>query len=91
MTKREARQIAHDYVKAMEGCAGFELVLLDEHTMERDFGWVFFYDSKRHHETGDVSDAIAGNAPIVVTRVDGAVHVTGTAHPVEYYLKKFSK
>jgi hypothetical protein len=58
-------------------------------TIERAFGWVFFYDSKRHVETGDFRDALAGNAPIVVTKSDGQVHVTGTAFPIEHYLKKF--
>jgi len=64
------------------------MVLLENRTLERAFGWVFFYDSKRHAETGSIRDAIAGNAPIVVTK-DGQVHKTGTAHPVEYYLRKF--
>jgi hypothetical protein len=58
-------------VKAQEAGAGFELVLLDESTMERDFGWVFFYDSKSHAETGEIGYAVAGNAPIVVTRAEG--------------------
>jgi len=62
MTKSEARQIAQDYVKAMEAGAGLEFVLLDEQTIEREFGWVFFYDSKQHQATGDFRDVIAGNA-----------------------------
>lgn len=91
ITKSEARQIALAYVKAMEQSAGFELVLLDQETTERNFGWVFFYDSKRHNETGNFSDAIAGNAPFVVTRTEGRVHVTGTAYPLEHYLRKFDQ
>jgi hypothetical protein len=87
----DARQIALSYVKAHERGYGAELVLLDRYTIERSFGWVFFYDSKRHDETGDFRDAVAGNAPIVVTREDGRVHVTGTALPVEHYLEKFNR
>lgn len=63
----------------------------DQETIERSFGWVFSYDSKRHDETRDIRDAIAGNAPIVVTKADGRIHVTGTADPVEHYLEKFSR
>ena len=29
-----------------------EWMILDEHTIERDWGWVFGYDSRRHQETG---------------------------------------
>jgi len=88
MTKDDAEQIAIRYIKAQAKQLGPELVILLDQTIERSFGWVFFYDSKRHHETGNVRDAIAGNAPIVVTR-DGKVHETGTALPLDAYLAKF--
>jgi hypothetical protein len=89
LTKTEARQQALSYLRSQEAAAGFELVLLDDYTLERAFGWVFFYDSKCHVETGDFRNAVAGNAPIVVTKTDGQVHVTGTAFPIEHYLQKF--
>jgi len=89
LTKTEARQKALSYLRSREAVAGFELVLLDDWTLERAFGWVFFYDSKRHVETGDFRDAIVGNAPIVITKIDGQVHETGTAFPIEHYLSKF--
>jgi Immunity protein 35 len=76
-------------VKAEEAKAGLELVLVDQETIERDFGWVFFYDSKKRLETGNLRAAILGNAPIVVTKIDGKIHETGTAHPPEYYLSRF--
>jgi hypothetical protein len=91
MTKSDARKLALSYVKDQEQGSGLELVLLDDFTLEQNFGWVFFYDSKRHNETASIRDAVAGNAPIVVTRVDGRVHVTGTALPLEHYLEKFNK
>jgi hypothetical protein len=28
-----------------------EFVVLDNHTIEKPWGWVFFYSSRRHHET----------------------------------------
>jgi hypothetical protein len=90
MTRSEARQIALDYVKDQQAKSGIELSLLDEHTIERDFGWVFFYGSKKFVETGDIQYLIAGNAPIVITRTDGRIHETGTAYPIEHYLRKFS-
>jgi hypothetical protein len=91
MTRNDAEQIARDFIRTFERGADCELVLLDHRTIERDFGWVFFWDSKRHQETRDISDAPAGNAPVVVTRKDGRVHLTGTARPLEHYLRDFSK
>ena len=87
ISKDQAEKIALQYVKAKEAEIGCELMLIEASTMERNFGWVFFYDSKNRIETGDFRYAIAGNAPIVITRSDGAIHETGTALPLESYLE----
>lgn len=89
MTRSDARAVAEKYLQAKQPTEGIELVILEAETLERAFGWVFFYDSKRHIETGSFRDAIAGNAPLVVTKADGRVHETGTAHPLEHYLEEF--
>jgi hypothetical protein len=57
------------------------VLLLVEETIERNFGWVFFYDSKRHIETGDIRHTLAGNAPIVVTKTDGRIYSKTTLRP----------
>jgi len=67
------------------------LVLIEDATIEEDFGWVFFYQSQRYLESGDVSDMLAGNAPIIVSRVDGSLHETGTAHSLEFYVENFKR
>jgi hypothetical protein len=64
-----------------------EWVVLEDCTIERDSGWVFFYDSRLFRETGDSCYIIAGNSPFFVRRADGAVFVTGTAHPIEVYIQ----
>lgn len=83
----QARSIALDRIKMLEALTDCELILLDAMTIERSFGWVFFYGSKAYVESGQPSDALAGNAPFVLMRADGAVRETGTAMPLEYYLK----
>ncbi|GAM96812.1 hypothetical protein U91I_00433 [alpha proteobacterium U9-1i] len=89
MNEAQARKVASEFVELKSQEAGIELVLLDDETMERGFGWVFFFDSKRHTETQNFEDSVVGNAPFVVMRADGSVRVTGTAHPIEYYLTAF--
>lgn len=89
MTRDEATALAWTYVRSREAETGCDLVLLDSRTIEKSFGWVFFYDSKEHAENGDFRYALAGNAPVVVTRADGVIHETGTALPLEKYLERF--
>jgi hypothetical protein len=54
-----------------------------------EVGWVFFYDSRMHQETGDDRYLIAGNAPILVDRESGDVEITGTAKPIEHYVGEY--
>ena len=63
------------------------VVKVDEH----DFGWLYFYDSSRHLESGDVRDALVGNAPLIVDRADGKLYVTGTAHPIDHYVEEYRR
>lgn len=66
-----------------------ELMIFDARTIERDWGWVFFWGSRRYHETGDPTYAFGGNAPCIVRRSDGGVLFTGTALPTEDYIEEF--
>ena len=63
--------------------------ILESATLEKEWGWVFFYDSVDHIRTGDDKDAIAGNAPFIVNRNSGELVVTGTAWPIEKYIEDY--
>lgn len=64
---------------------------MPEHTIERDYGWVFFYQSVAFVRTGDFGDLLLGNAPFVVRKADGRVIVLGTAHSTDWYLKEYER
>ncbi len=68
---------------------GDELVLLEDDTLEREWGWVFFFGSRRWRETGDPAYQSRGEGPLIVNRHDGSVHATGTRHPGEYYVTRY--
>ncbi len=79
-----AERIAEQYLVGCSADAGLKLVLLRERALERDFGWVFYYEPE------EKSVAVAGNAPFIVDRNDGSIHVTGTALPTEIYLGNYA-
>ena len=58
-------------------------------TIEEDFGWVYVYNAREFVETGNFLHALAGNAPFIVSRVDGGLYSTGTARPIEHYIEEF--
>jgi len=89
ITSEEAGLIANRYLDDLQKEIG-DLLLLTK-IQEESFGWVFFYQAKEYMETGALSSMLAGNAPFIVNRRDGAVHVLGTVHPVDVYLKEYAQ
>jgi hypothetical protein len=71
--------------------AGHTQKLVVARVEEHDFGWLYFYDSSAHVETGRPSDAVIGNAPLIVDKADGKLYITGTAHPIEHYLDEYRR
>lgn len=88
LTKEQARKKIQDRIDSFDLPAQkeLELIILDDCTIEKEWGWIFFYSSKKWVETNDVQYAIAGNAPYIVNRFDGSIHETGTARSIEYYI-----
>jgi hypothetical protein len=89
--KAKARKLVAYNLQATNERHGLDLIVVDEQTIEDDFGWVFFYSSKQYIETGDFRFAIAGNAPFIVDRRDGSLHPTGTAEPIETFIDCYKK
>jgi hypothetical protein len=89
ITKSDARAIVEAALS--EQVTDIELVIIDDSTMEYEWGWVFFYQSKRYLETGDDGEQLAGNAPFIVNRTSGELVETGTALPVEHYVREYEK
>lgn len=63
--------------------------IIDRETIEKDYYWVFFYNTKKFLETNNLSYALAGNAPIIVNKATGAFYETGTAQPIEFYMREY--
>lgn len=67
------------------------LVVQEEKTVERAFGWVFFYTTRKFLETGDKKYIMPGNAPLVVMKADGSTHHLGTSLPPSVGMEQFEK
>lgn len=91
MTRQEAQARAEAYLQQLQRGRSYELVIVDKRTREEDFGWIFFYNTKQFVETGDMQWALGGNAPLIVDRELGEIHVTGTAHPLDHYIREFRR
>ncbi|TNF80351.1 hypothetical protein FGE05_21530 [Pseudomonas sp. ICMP22404] len=68
-----------------------EIPLQITHEGEFSEGWYFCYQSKEFLETGELSAQLAGNAPFLIDKNSGELHVLGTAKPLESYLEDYIK
>ena len=94
----ESLSIVNLYLKELEGKIELsskrlkiELMLIESATMEKTYGWIFFYNSRQYIEEGNMSLALAGNTPLIVERRSGKLTVTGTARSIEYYSDLYEK
>jgi len=80
ISRDEAVAIAQGHIDRPSHAGALELVVTQ--VEERSASWVVYYDSRKHVESGDFLDAIAGNGPVVVAKSTGRVAVAGTAAPL---------
>ena len=95
----ESLSIVNLYLKELEGKielsskrSKIELMLIESATMEKTYGWIFFYCARKLIETGDFMEyGLVGNAPILVDKHKHKIIPTGTAHAPEYYAELYEK
>jgi len=87
LVREEAQRLVE--ARLASDAQGEDLAVIESSTMERPFGWVFFYNTREYLQTGNASAALAGNSPYIVNRFTGALVPVGSAHPVEFYLAAY--
>lgn len=91
ITESEAKKIALAHITDLEaGSPDFPKLTLTSFK-DYEFGWVFCYQSEVYLQTGNVSYALAGNAPVIIDQTDGSTHTTGTTMPIEYYIEEYTR
>lgn len=66
-------------------------VVVENSTIEKPFGWVFFYNSKRFVETGESRYRLAGNGPVIVNKHTGSVEFFGAAKPPLEFVAEYEQ
>jgi Immunity protein 35 len=88
MLLKEARKKALEFVNRNYEVIDDELVIVDEETIEKDYGWYFFSASRKFLKTENISDMALGNGPILVAK-DGKITQFGTAYSIEHYVREY--
>ncbi len=66
-------------------------VILDEHTKETEFGWVFYYQSYDFIYRGIEGKMLIGNGPIMIDKDFDLVFRAGTRCHIDEYVSAYMK
>ena len=82
ISQTEARAIAERFLLEHGENVTGGVAIIEQKTLDRPYGWIFFYNSKQYLENGNPLEALGGNGPLVVARSDGRVTaLSGAAEP----------
>ncbi len=84
-----ALELAESYLRPEMCPHNDDLPLVITETLDKPWGWVFFYTTQLFVETKDFSAALAGNGPFIIERKSGRILDTGTAWPIDFYLANY--
>jgi hypothetical protein len=90
LTKEEALELVSAKLRKMSSLED-PFVVVDADTIERPFGWVFFYNSKKFLETGTFSYRLAGNGPVIVNKHDGTIEFFGAFKPPTEFISEYER
>ena len=89
ITKQKALEIAKKAVAKFK--PGTEFVIHEDRTLEREFGWVFFYSPKAYLQTRNPRNLVPGAGPLVVERLGGGTQYLSTSVPPEQAVTEFER
>lgn len=88
LEKSDAMELVSKRLKEMAP-PNIQLVVIDEKTIERPFGWIFFYNSKKYVETGSIIHRLGGNGPVFVNKSTASIEFFGSTPPFEEVLANY--
>jgi Immunity protein 35 len=90
ITKSEAFELVSERLRQM-GAPDNPFAVVEKSTIERPFGWVFFYNSQKYIETGVFRYRLAGNGPIIVNKNTQEIELCGANKPVQELIDDYER
>jgi hypothetical protein len=88
-TLKAARRVAIEALGQLRPPMDFKLH--DKETIEKSYGWIFFYSPKGKGDSHAYGLKAIGAGPLVVERVDGVWQFLGSTVPPEVAIKNYEK
>lgn len=91
ITNQEAKQLAEIELNERSISSDDSLIILDEHTIEKEYAWIFFYQSKKYKETKDIRFLVGGNGPLFISKTNGQVASFRTGLSIDEMIDQYEE
>lgn len=91
ITREEAKRRVTEYVNFDFKRQDDELIIVDEETITKDYGWVFFAVNKKYLGTQNFSDMVIGRGPVLFEKQSETIIPFGTVLSAEQYLEQYER
>jgi hypothetical protein len=89
--RAKAETIAQEHLAEIFPHSVEEVGIDHRETIEKEYGWIFFYNTKQFLETGNMMHSLGGNAPLLVEREGGALVELPTYQPLDDSLREYEE
>lgn len=92
----DAKKMAIDYVNShqlpeSEQLDGNKMILVEDKTIEKDYGWYFFSSASKWLETGKFRYAVAGGAPFLIRKDTGELITFLSSYSIDEIIETYEK
>lgn len=93
LSKETAKKLAIEFMNSssLDDADDNELIIVDKATIEKPYGWIFSYNSKKFLESGDFTYSLLGNGPVVVDKETMEVRELGSGPFVERFISEYEE
>lgn len=89
LTDKQMLEIANKYIAFKEKLTNIEVQIYKDNIIKKEYGNIYFYESKDYIETGIFGYRLLGNAPFLVEKETGRIVNFGTAYDDDYYIEAY--
>jgi hypothetical protein len=89
ITSERAAEIAREAISGLK--EGTTFVLIEEGTIEKDWGWVFSFNTEAYRKSGSPMDIVPGTGPLVVEKADGSYSFLSTSIPPQVAITEYER
>jgi hypothetical protein len=94
LSYEEAKELVLDRARellAEENRPRIDPAIIEGRTIEKDWGWVFYWNTALYLETGDLEHALVGSPPLCVDRKKGSVGTVANVEPLTREIKRYER